>query len=101
MSTKEIILEQGIKWEAASLYETKRGKIKQIATGVPGALFWKHYKESLASKMKDAGLSLNKLSKGQWEVVCWIRDVNRCFIEEAGLAIPELPEAASGEIAPF
>jgi hypothetical protein len=100
MSTKEIILEQGIKWSAASLYETKRGKIKQIATGVPGPLFWKHYKESLASRMKDAGLSLNRLAKGQWEVVCWIRDANRCFIEETGLTIPALPEV-SNESTPF
>lgn len=97
---REILTASGIAWECVSMHTTQRGREKPIVTGIPSVLFWKRYKAGLRSQMTEVGLTLRRLAKGQWEVVCWPRANTRPILEEMGFQIPEVG-ASKGEPLPF
>lgn len=86
-------LSRVISWQSASLYETSRGRFKPILRGIPGMLFWHHWKRksSFRSELKAAGISVKRIAKGQWEAILWPRKENALLVETIGLKLPEVP----------
>lgn len=89
---RDILTGSGIQWVGVSVHETKRGRHKPIVTGIPSSLFWRRYRHGLRSQMTDAGLTLRRLAKGQWEVICWPRRTSLPILEDLGFAIPEVQQ---------
>ena len=96
-AVREVFTAGGIKWQAASVYETKRGKKKPIVTGIPSSLFWRRYKHGLRSQMNELGLSVRKLAKGQWEVICWPRAHSLPILADLGFVLPSVEVEADDE----
>ena len=62
-----------VEWEPIGSYTTGKGKTRQIRTGIPSQLFWKHWKRR-KEELKAAGISLRFVGDGkskQWEVISW------------------------------
>lgn len=95
---RETLTATGITWQSVSTHTTQRGRIKPIVTGIPSTLFWHRYKHGLRSQMTLIGLSVRRLAKGQWEVICWPRAATIPILEDLGFKIPEV---AAEESAPF
>jgi len=94
MSAESIAeLSRVIKWQAANLYETKRGKLKPVIRGIPGELFWHHWKKQSAFRdtLRAAGITVQRITKGQWEAILWLRKENAQLVETLGFALPEVP----------
>jgi hypothetical protein len=89
-SLREILTGLGIQWQALTIHETKRGRFKPIVTGIPGSLFWHRYKHGLRSQMTAAGLTLRRLTKNNWEVICWPRPASIPILAELGFKMPEV-----------
>ena len=66
-------------------------------TGIPGPLFWHHYKHhtEMREKMRAAYVGLKRLAKGNWEVVVWINKHNAGLVLALGYVVPE--PAGEGE----
>jgi hypothetical protein len=92
---REILTACGIKWVGVSIHTTQRGRLKPVVTGIPSSLFWHRYKRGLRSQMTAAGLTLKRLAKGQWEVVCWPRDMSKPILADLGFTIPEVEQPAN------
>lgn len=86
---REILTASGIHWETVTMHTTQRGREKPVVTGIPSVLFWKRYKAGLRSQMTAVGLTIRRLAKGQWEVICWPRANTIPILEELGFKIPE------------
>ena len=94
MSTEAIAeLSRVISWQSASLYETSRGRLKPVVRGIPGELFWHHWKKQSAFRdtLRAAGITVKRITKGQWEAILWPRKENALLIEKIGFALPEVP----------
>jgi len=81
-----------VQWQGIAEHTTQRGRVKPVLTGIPGPLFWHHWKHhtELREKMRTAGIGLQKLAKSQWQVVIWINRHNRNLVETLGFTVPEV-----------
>ncbi len=62
-----------VEWGPVGSYTTKKGKIRQIRTGIPSRHFWRYWKQR-KEELKAAGISLRFVGDGkskQWEVIAW------------------------------
>jgi hypothetical protein len=85
-----------VDWQGPSTFKTRKGKEKQILTGIPKKTFWTFYKRQ-KSALKEAGLSLRiadtrTVVSGKrartvkdWELVVWLNKSNRAIFEMHGL----------------
>lgn len=95
---REILTASGVQWVGVSQHTTQRGRVKPVVTGIPSSLFWRRYKTGLRSQMTSVGLTIRRLAKGQWEVICWPRSSTIPILEDMGFKIPV---AAQSEPLPF
>lgn len=86
-------LSRVISWQSASLYETSRGRMKPVLRGIPGELFWHHWKKNSAFRhsLRSAGITVKRIAKGQWEAILWPRKENAQLVELIGFALPVVP----------
>lgn len=81
-----------IEWQGISEYTTQRGRVKAILTGIPGALFWHHWKHEPGFKqqLKDAQITVMRIDKGKWQAVLWINHRNAPLVEDLGYQVPDI-----------
>src|SRR5690554_6397784 len=102
-----------VEWQGAEMHESKRGKMKPVAKGIPGMRFkaaWRAHKAILMSAGVRLAIRERKASIGQyvirrghskavcrnqWEDVLWLNRHNWQAAVAAGIPVPELPEAES------
>lgn len=102
-----------VEWQGAELHESKRGKLKPVAKGIPNMRFkatWRAHKASLMAAGVRLAVRDRKASSGQyvirrgkakevcrnqWEVVLWLNRHNWGQAVAAGIPVPELPETES------
>lgn len=92
-----------VTWQGISEVTTQRGRVKPVLTGIPGPLFWHHWKhrQEFRAQLRAAMVTLRKLESAQWEVVLWINRHNQTAVENLGFRVPDLAAKPAGEPAPF
>lgn len=91
-----------IEWQGISEYTTQRGRIKAILTGIPGALFWHHWRHdaNFKQQLRDVQITVMRIDKGKWQAVLWINHRNAPLVEDLGYQVPDIAPQ-SKEPAPF
>lgn len=81
-----------MQWQAIVEHTTQRGRVKPVLTGIPGPLFWHHWKHRAAfrEQLRQAFIGVQRLAKGQWQVVIWINRHNQTLVESLGFTVPEV-----------
>lgn len=97
-----ILSEISVTWQGIAAHTTQRGRVKPVLTGIPGPLFWHHWKHraQFRAQLREAMITLKKLERNQWEVVCWINRHNTAAIETLGFQVPA-PAAVEKPDQPF
>lgn len=92
-----------ITWQAGTLRETRRGKIKAVITGIPGPAFFHAYthRPQFKATVRAFGITLHRIAKNQWEAIAWInRHTLPIFATLEGITIPPAP-VPDKETVPF
>jgi len=81
-----------VQWQGVQEYTTQRGRVKPVLVGIPGSVFWHHWKHrpEFKQRLKEVMLSPQRVAKGQWQLVLWINARNRHLAESAGFVVPEI-----------
>lgn len=79
-----------IKWQGIAEHTTQRGRTKPVLTGIPGPLFWHHWKHraEFRAQLKAAMITLQRLERNSWQVVLWINRTNENLVESLGYSVP-------------
>lgn len=87
-----------IAWQCISEHTTQRGRVKPVLTGIPGPLFWHHWKHQVEfrAQLKEAMITLQKLEKNNWQCVLWINRHNSTLVESLGYSVPEVAVTEAG-----
>jgi hypothetical protein len=83
-----------IEWQGIHEHTTQRGRVKAILTGIPGTLFWHHWKHQPGFKdqLRDAQITVMRIEKGKWQVVLWINHRNAPLVQDLGYQVPEVSD---------
>lgn len=81
-----------IEWQGVSEHTTQRGRVKPVLTGIPGPLFWHHWKHRPEYRplLKSATITLQRLERNNWQIVLWINRTNAHLVESLGFTVPDV-----------
>ncbi len=79
-----------ITWQGISEHTTQRGRTKAVLTGIPGPLFWHHWKHraEFRAQLKACMITLQKLERNNWQAVLWINRQNADLVSRLGFNVP-------------
>ena len=91
-----------VAWQGVQEYTTQRGRVKPVLVGIPGPVFWHHWRgrADFKARLREAMITPQRVAKGQWQLVLWINSRNRHLAESLGFAVPDLQKEAKAD-APF
>lgn len=95
MNTPIAPLDLPVTWQGISEHTTQRGRVKPVLTGIPGPLFWHHWKHraEFRAQLKAATITVARLERNSWQVVLWINRTNENLVESLGFTLPAVAQS--------